>query len=463
VSTLSIGTIYTPTNFSSGNNGRFNYNGGGAVCAQSGALDFLWIYVNDWASATQIRVAVYNNANPDVAIDYADFTSSQGTGWISRPVTNAATVTAGQTYYLGYTQNNYVDTGHDGTAWSLNFVTATHPTLPSVINDGAESGDNTGNRAIYATVADAAPVLTSGTPTGTVGANATVGFTSTASSGTARIVIDTAANLDAVTNTQVAAGQKENGTAAAYDSGNITVTDTTPEFAFTGLAPGNWTACAVHDGSTVLSWTFVVANAGSGALQAQAATVSGTATVTSVDVSASGALQAQAAAVSGVAVDFQVVTGSGIVTDNTSLFFNLNFTPVDGDKVGIPRNWLGSAIGLSADGRFTVTPALPDETVIPRISYDASTTTWYQDNVTLADNGSLTIYASGALQAQAAAVAGVAFVPGMITASGALQALAAVVAGSASIVIPIPPATGDQSRGHYRYQGMGTFRGRSFS
>ncbi len=242
---------------------------------------------------------------------------------------------------------------------------------------------------------------------------------------------------------------------------NVAAGSTTP-------ITGSWTGPAAQ----AYSWGAVVVRipvassgpTGSGALQAQAATVSGTATVTSgVDVSASGALQAQAAAVSGVAVDFQVVTGSSIVTDNTSLFFNLNFTPIDGDKVGIPRNWLGSAIGLSADGRFTVTPALPDETVIPRISYDASTTTWYQDNVTLADNGSLTIYASGALQAQAAAVSGVAFVPGMITASGALQSLAAVVAGSASIVIPIPPATGDQSRGHYRYQGMGTFRGRSFS
>ncbi|TXH14736.1 MAG: hypothetical protein E6R03_08660 [Hyphomicrobiaceae bacterium] len=107
-------------------------------------------------------------------------------------------------------------------------------------------------------VASSAPTISAGTPTGTVGANTTVGFTSTASTGTARIVIDTAANLDTVTNTQVAAGQKENGTAAAYDSGNITVTDTTPEFAFTGLTSGTWTACAVHDGSTVLSWTFTV-------------------------------------------------------------------------------------------------------------------------------------------------------------------------------------------------------------
>jgi hypothetical protein len=129
-------------------------------------------------------------------------------------------------------------------------------------------------------------------------------------------------------------------------------------------------------------------------------------------VTGTGALAAQSAVVAGAATTFQVVTGASILIDSSSMFLNLDFAPVDGDKVGIPRDWLGSALTLAANGTFTITPALPNGTEIPRISYDASATTWYEDVATINDSGALTIYASGALAAQSATVLGFASIPG---------------------------------------------------
>jgi hypothetical protein len=123
-------------------------------------------------------------------------------------------------------------------------------------------------------------------------------------------------------------------------------------------------------------------------------------------VTGTGALAAQSATMAGTATTFQVVTGAGIIIDSTSMFLNLDFPPVDGDKVGISRDWLGSALTLAATGTFTITPALPNGTEIPRISYDDSTATWYEDVVTINQSGALTIFGTGALQAQSATMAG---------------------------------------------------------
>lgn len=125
-------------------------------------------------------------------------------------------------------------------------------------------------------------------------------------------------------------------------------------------------------------------------------------------VTGSGALAAQSATMAGTATTFQVVTGSSIVIDSTSMFLNLDFVPVDGDKVGIPRDWLGSVLTLAANGVFTITPELPNGTVIPRISFDTSTATWYEDEVTINQSGALTIFATGALVAQSATMSGTA-------------------------------------------------------
>lgn len=110
--------------------------------------------------------------------------------------------------------------------------------------------------------ATSSPTISAGIPTGTVGTNPTLGFTTNIASGTARIVVDTAANLDAVTAAQILLGQKEDSTAAAYDSGDITVTSTSvTSTAITSLPAGTYTAAAAHSNggnSNVITWTFTV-------------------------------------------------------------------------------------------------------------------------------------------------------------------------------------------------------------
>lgn len=103
------------------------------------------------------------------------------------------------------------------------------------------------------------PTLSAGTPTGSGGANRTVGATTDKITGTARIVIDTSANLDTASIAQVAAGDREGDVNAAYDSGDITVSGTSFTHDFTGIAPGTWMAAATHDGAAVLRWSFTVA------------------------------------------------------------------------------------------------------------------------------------------------------------------------------------------------------------
>ena len=56
--------------------------------------------------------------------------------------------------------------------------------------------------------------------------------------------------------------KKNNSTAAAFDSGNITVTTTSPSYAFSGLQGGTTYTIAAAQNSTsnsnVLTWTFTV-------------------------------------------------------------------------------------------------------------------------------------------------------------------------------------------------------------
>lgn len=150
------------------------------------------------------------------------------------------------------------------------------------------------------------PIISDGTPTGTVSGSFTAGFTTDTASGTARIVIDSAANLSGVTATQILAGQKANGTAAAYDSGNITVTDTSPDYAFSGVATATYTVAAAHsdgvDNSNVLTWTLTVdatapsfsASPSVSAIAATTATIAGTSNETgTVSVVATSAAAGQ--------------------------------------------------------------------------------------------------------------------------------------------------------------------------
>ena len=109
-----------------------------------------------------------------------------------------------------------------------------------------------------------APIISTGTPTGTTTPTPTLGFATDTNSGTARFVVDSAANLSGVTAAQVLAGQKASGAAAAYLSNTITVSSTSVSGSLTASLPaGTYTAAAAqNDGtnnSNVLTWTFTVA------------------------------------------------------------------------------------------------------------------------------------------------------------------------------------------------------------
>ncbi len=170
---------------------------------------------------------------------------------------------------------------------------------------------------------------------------------------------------------------------------------------------------------------------GTGVLTATKATMSGSGTVIQ-PATGTGALTATKATTSGSGLVMQEIVASGIITDNRSLFFNLDFTPVDGDSVWVPTIWEGSTITVAADGTFVINPALPDGTVLPRWSYDVSTTTRYEDEITINDNGSITITGSGSLVASKGVVAGLGTVipTESSVGSGALVASKATISGS---------------------------------
>lgn len=100
------------------------------------------------------------------------------------------------------------------------------------------------------------------------------------------------------------------------------------------------------------------------------------------DLNAAG-MNTPAATLSASGIVFQTVIGAGIVTDNTSAYNNLNFTPVNGDQVSLPIRWQGSTVSLAADGRFIISPALPDGTTMPRLSYDVSANARFADTLTI--------------------------------------------------------------------------------
>lgn len=100
-------------------------------------------------------------------------------------------------------------------------------------------------------VASSSPVLSGATPSGTVG-NATAVITGAASdqpSGTGYVVIDSASNLSGVTASQIKAGQKASGAAAAA-SGSVAVLGATFQMLVTGLTAGTAYSYALVQNNT---------------------------------------------------------------------------------------------------------------------------------------------------------------------------------------------------------------------
>lgn len=113
-----------------------------------------------------------------------------------------------------------------------------------------------------------APVLSAGTPSGTIGTQttATIGATTDQSTGNFYVVVDSSANLAGVTATQIKAGQHAGGT-AALASGDVAVSTTSPSVGVTGLVAGTSYAYAAiqnnaNGDSNIVTGTFTTASAG---------------------------------------------------------------------------------------------------------------------------------------------------------------------------------------------------------
>lgn len=117
------------------------------------------------------------------------------------------------------------------------------------------------------TAPSAAPVISDGRPTGTIGTpnSAVVGVTSTQSTGTLYAVLsETSSDFDSVTAEQVIAGEDDSGNPAPF-ADSASVSDSDPEMEFTVLdADTTYYVAAVHEtvdgASNVLKWSFTTAD-----------------------------------------------------------------------------------------------------------------------------------------------------------------------------------------------------------
>jgi len=112
-----------------------------------------------------------------------------------------------------------------------------------------------------------APVLSAPTPSGTIGTQttATIGATTTQSTGNFYVVVDSSANLAGVTATQIKAGQRASGAAAAA-AGDVAVSTTSPSVGVTGLVANTAYAYAAvqnnaNGDSNIVTGTFTTASA----------------------------------------------------------------------------------------------------------------------------------------------------------------------------------------------------------
>lgn len=136
----------------------------------------------------------------------------------------------------------------------------------------------------------------------------------------------------------------------------------------------------------------------------------------------------------GAGIVYERTVGASIVTSNLSAFYNLDFVPVDGDIVELPTVWQGSTITVAANGYFTISPALPSGTALPRRSYDVSAGIWYQDTITINDAPGV-----GSLYVPAFTLSGYGAVLPRTNGSGDMQVPSITLAGAGAA---IPRTTG---------------------
>jgi hypothetical protein len=235
-----------------------------ADTSASGGQDAYAIYV-DQNSTQSVKIARLTNNTINVLATQAS-TSVDSGDTISIEVTGTGATVTLNGYINDVLQaslTNVADTSGDRITAAGRPGIIGHTSGTSYMDDW-EGGDIT---------TAAAPTLSSPTPSGTLGTatTATIGATSDDSSGDDfYAVVDSAANLDAVTETQIKAGQNETG-AAAVASCTAAVSTTSPSCGVTGLtAATGYSYSAVQDNATgdsnIVTGTFTTAAASSALL-----------------------------------------------------------------------------------------------------------------------------------------------------------------------------------------------------
>jgi hypothetical protein len=231
---------------------------------------------NDWAGAA-VRLSTTGSGQGYIAYyipevtEVAIFPLTSGT--VGSGTTNAIGGVTGITFASG----DKLKLSITGTTLTVYKNGTLQTTTPSTVTSSTYSsgqpglayqfGNSDGTKISGASFVDAsggAATLSSPTPSGTLGTQttATLGATSTSSSGTIYGVIDTAGNISGITAAQVVAGQNNTGSAAAFSNSN-TVTTTSASIAFSGLTAGTTYSYALvqnnGSNSNVVTGTFTTA------------------------------------------------------------------------------------------------------------------------------------------------------------------------------------------------------------
>jgi hypothetical protein len=161
-----------------------------------------------------------------------------------------------------------LDLGTAGTYSDANAARITANNFAGLSGYGIASAEaDLDNWSFEDVVVVVAPVLSSGTPSGTLGTQttATLGATTDQNTGTFYGVVDSSANLIGVSASQIKAGQRADGSAAVA-SANSTVSTTSPSAGVTGLTAGTAYAYALiqnnaNGDSNIVTGTFTTAAA----------------------------------------------------------------------------------------------------------------------------------------------------------------------------------------------------------
>jgi len=233
-------------------------NVGGASVRAGGLVWGVWSGLDETTAA---YATTYDTSGTQTSRDHPSVTVPAGGGlvimggnWDNLPIDAPRN-------YGAYTERVYVD--HDDSTVSA-FTNTQYFASKEDVAAGATgplpftwgSGNNATKVLFTVTIGNAAsgsaPVLSSPTPSGTIGTTttATIGATTDYNSGgTFYAVVDTA-SLSGITASQIKAGQNASS-AAAVASGSVTVSSTTPSVGVTGLAAGTtYNYACVHNNPT---------------------------------------------------------------------------------------------------------------------------------------------------------------------------------------------------------------------